>query len=316
MPEVITQDAHIANVPARPLVSIVLPVHNGSRYLDQAIESIVAQTFRDWELIVVDDASSDDSPRIIAAWAAREARIKPLRLLENRKLPGALNAGFRQAVGELLTWTSDDNWYAETALERMVGFLHSHPDVDAVYADYTIVAADGRPLRVEAVQAPENLAVKNCVGACFLHRRKVFAELGGYDETLFLAEDYDFWLRASLRFRLEPIHEMLYYYRDHPNSLSSQQAAIISRVTEPVILRWLDDAEWLTKKERGRAFESLGLKALVRGDAAAGRRFLLKAVPLLGRLPSFRGCRSYAIDFLFGRRAGELLRSRRHPGNP
>jgi glycosyltransferase involved in cell wall biosynthesis len=300
-----------AHVPPHPLISIVLPVHNGSRYLDEAVRSVVAQTFADWELIIVDDASTDDSPRLIDAWAAQDGRIKPLRLETNRKLPGALNEGFRRTTGELLSWTSDDNWYAENALERMAGILQADPSTDVVYADYTVVDADGRPLRVESVQPREYLAVRNCVGACFLHRRCVLEALGGYDEALFLAEDYDFWLRASLEFRLEPLHEMLYYYRDHPQSLSVRQAAVISRVTEPVILRWLDEADWLTKADRGRALESLGLKALIRGDVAAGRRFLRQAVPLLGRLPRFRQCRTYTVDFLFGRRAGEWFRARR-----
>jgi len=98
-----------------PTVSAVLPTRNGSRYIDRAIESVVEQTFADWELIVVDDASTDDTAAKIDAWARRDERIRSVHLEENRKLPGALNEGFRLAKGDYLTWTSDDNWYAPEA---------------------------------------------------------------------------------------------------------------------------------------------------------------------------------------------------------
>ena len=151
--------------------------------------------------------------------------------------------------------------------------------------------------------------MKNAVGACFLHRRHVYERLGGYDEGLFLAEDYDFWMRASLEFRLEPLHEPLYYYRVHERSLSAEQAGIISRVTEPAIERWLAAAKWLTRRDQGRAWEAMGERALVRGDLGAARRHLLRTAWLLRRPPVFHECRSYAIDLFVGRRAGERLRA-------
>ena len=91
------------------LVSIVLPVYNGARFLAEAIQSCLAQTYPHWELIVVDDCSTDDSPQIVAGFAADDARIRVIRHAHNRKLPGALNTGFDAARGEYLTWTSDDN---------------------------------------------------------------------------------------------------------------------------------------------------------------------------------------------------------------
>lgn len=295
---------------SKPLVSIVLPTRNGRRHLDHAVESIVAQSVTDWELILVDDASTDDTPAAIAAWAEREPRIRPLYLAENRKLPGALNEGFRHAAGEFLTWTSDDNWYAPEALARMLDVLRGEPEVDVVYCDYTLVDSDGSPTRVEQVGPREKLVERNCIGACFLFRRPVIERLGGYDEGLFLAEDYDFWLRASLEFNLKPLHEPLYFYRHHGESLTSLQQPAISKATEEAVLRWLPQADWLTPKLRGRAYEALGLRALLRGDVKAGRRHLFRAMRHLHRPPIFRQCRSYAIDWLFGPRLGNWARRR------
>ena len=298
------------NTDRSPTVSAVLPTHNGSRYIDRAIESVVGQTFADWELILVDDASTDDTPAKIDAWAARDERIRTVHLKENRKLPGALNEGFRLAKGDYLTWTSDDNWYAPEAFAKMAGVLETRPRVDVVYTAMTEVDEAGSPTGTLRALAPEELAVTNCVGACFLYRRTVHQTLDGYREDLFLAEDYDFWLRASLDFRLEPLDELLYFYRKHSGSLTEQRTAAIARATETAVEAWIKQTDRLSRKTRGRALEALGLRALVRGDTSAGRRFLLRAVCLLGRPPAFRRCRSYGVDFLLGRAAGDLVRRR------
>lgn len=299
----------------RATISVVLPTHNGSRYLDQAIESIVQQTFGDWELIVVDDASTDDTPSKIDAWCARDDRIQAVRLEENRKLPGALNEGFRHAAGDCFTWTSDDNWYAPEALARMHEILQSRPEVDAVYAACEEVDAAGTPIGQLRARPAEEIAAINCVGACFLYRREVDRALGGYREDLFLAEDYDFWLRAFLEFRLEPLDEILYFYRRHDQSLTERQARAVSLANERAVQDWLDGTDRpdgtgrLDRRMRGRAFEALGLRALIRGDVGTGRKYLLRAAAFLGRPPRFRQCRSYAVDFLFGRTAGNFIRS-------
>jgi glycosyltransferase involved in cell wall biosynthesis len=295
----------------RPAISVVLPTRNGARYLDQAIESIALQTFADWELIVVDDASSDDTPSKIEAWCSRDDRIRALRLDENRKLPGALNEGFRRAAGEYFTWTSDDNWYAADAFARMWEILHSRPEVDVVYAACWEVDAAGTPIGELRAHAAEEIAAINCVGACFLYRRDVDQALGGYREDLFLAEDYDFWLRAFLEFRLEPLDEILYFYRRHDQSLTERQARAVSLANERAVEDWLGAGDRLDRRLRGRALQALGLRALIRGDVGTGRKHLLRSAALLRRPPRFPRCRSYAVDFLFGRTAGNLIRSLR-----
>jgi len=294
---------------ANPTISVVLPTYNGLRYLDEAVGSVVAQSCPDWELILIDDASTDATAGAIDAWAARDPRIRAIHLPVNRKLPGALNEGFRHARGELFTWTSDDNAYLPDALARMRDLLAKRPDVDVVYTDTILVDAAGAVIRLEPARPPENLAQGNCVGPCFLCRRRVHEALGGYDESLFLAEDYDFWLRASLCFRLEPLSEPLYRYRKHSDSLSAKRAHAVSLAAEQAVLRWLSQAPRLSRRTRGRAWEAIGLRALLRGDVSAGRRYLLKAMFLLGRPPVFRQCRSYVVDFLLGAAAGSQLRA-------
>ena len=127
------------------LVSIVLPTFKRAHVLPWAIRSVLAQSYTHWELIVVDDNSPDDTAAVVASFT--DPRIRYVKNEPNLKLPRALNRGFSMAQGEFLTWTSDDNLYAPTAIEKMVARLQAG-GCDLVYADYYLFStqgADGRP---------------------------------------------------------------------------------------------------------------------------------------------------------------------------
>ncbi len=261
-----------------PRVSIVLPVHNGSRYLSEAIESIRAQTDRAWELIIVDDASTDNTSAIAAAACQADERIGALRHDRNRRLPGALNTGLRAARGEYLTWTSDDNLYEPNAVKTLVRVLDERADADIVYSDYTVINAEGGEVTRQAVGAVEDLADRNCIGACFLFRRSVYKALGGYDESLFLVEDYDFWLRAARRFRFVPLHEDLYRYRRHAASLTDQRRDEIARDTDRLLERRIAGLRSIPRERRAAALIAVAERHRCRGDQRAVRRVFWKAL--------------------------------------
>lgn len=208
-----------------PTVSIVLPVYNGDRYLHEALDSVLGQTFTSWELIIVDDCSTDNTPVIANSYAAKDSRIRYIRNEVNKKLPASLNVGFSHAKGKYLTWISDDNRFGENALELMSNALDNNPEVDLVYCRMQRINEAGdliSPLRL-----PQNgsfIYCFNVVLACFLYRRKVQEALGGYDENLFLVEDYDFWLRAYRSFSFRHLPEAPYFYRVHSGALTSTRA--------------------------------------------------------------------------------------------
>lgn len=106
-----------------PKVSIVLPTYNGDKWLKESIDSVINQSFCDWELIIVDDCSTDDTLSIANKYSSMDKRIHVIHNEVNKKLPASLNIGFRRAEGKYLTWTSDDNMYVSDALEKMVDFL-------------------------------------------------------------------------------------------------------------------------------------------------------------------------------------------------
>lgn len=242
-----------------PMVSIVLPVFNGERYLEQSINSCIAQSFVDWELIIVDDASTDSTSNIIDEFAKIDSRISKLRHKENKKLPGALNSGFALARGAYLTWTSDDNLYRPEALAEMVSFLEQHREFSVVYADYQVIDENGTSLNRFSVPPPEELVLCNAIGACFLYRRAVHDLLNGYDESRFLVEDYDFWLRASQRFRIAPpLHTVLYDYRIHGKTLTARRGYEIQNALILLLARHLPAMGWVGRRKVAEGYAWLG----------------------------------------------------------
>ena len=262
-----------------PLVSIVLPTHNGSRYLDQAVQSCLDQTCTNWELVIVDDASTDNTPVRIAQYLAEDDRIRSLRHETNRKLPRALNTGFSLAKGTYFTWTSDDNCYRPNAIAEMVAFLESHPEIDVVYTDYSNIDQTGRVLRQVTIWDQDVLLRGNAIGPCFLYRRKVHEAIGGFAEDLFLAEDYNFWLKASVLFRLQPLHKDLYLYRLHSDSLTAKEKERIQLATERALASNLPHMSWAGTAARAQAYLHLAQQALERHARLVALGYLLHALP-------------------------------------
>ncbi len=242
-------DLSALRVPAEQgLVSILLPVYNGEDYLAEALGSIRSQTYPLFELIAVDDGSTDRTPEILADAAARDPRVRVITQ-ENRRLPAALSRGFQEARGEFLTWTSADNRLRPEFLERMVGCLRRHPQWDMIYANEDMIDAAGRPLRhapwyplyqrpldSEHLYFPHdvsylNVRFNNYVGGAFLYRACVKYLIGDYAPWAFGLEDYDYWMRvnALLTLRHADFDEPVYEYRFHASSLTSRANELQAR---------------------------------------------------------------------------------------
>lgn len=180
----------------KKLISIILPTYNGSRFIRDSIESIIKQTYKNWELIIVDDCSTDDTLTILKEYEKQDSRIHVISNLVNKKLPASLNVGFQYAKGEYWTWTSDDNIYKEDAIEYMTNYLNKNSDVDLLSCNFDIVTEDLVFIcsKCDTYQRDvAQLAVENQVGACFMYTRNVANRIGEYDTSMFCAEDYDYW---------------------------------------------------------------------------------------------------------------------------
>ena len=228
-----------------PKVSIVLPCYNGAKMIGEAIESVIAQTYKDWELIIVNDCSTDNTLEVAQSYAEKDQRIRVFSNEKNSKLPATLNHGFREAKGELWTWTSDDNLLLPTMLEELSGYLDENPDVGFVTSDLVNVDINGNIISYDI--HPDNIQDKmplnNCGGASFMYRSSVAKKIGEYREDLFLAEDYEYWIRLCFNTKLAHYPKVLYHYRVHANSLTATRKQQIAEKLIQVRLMYLDQIE-------------------------------------------------------------------------
>jgi len=262
------------------LVSIVLPTYNGARYLEQALQSVLDQTYTEWELIIVDSYSTDDTPHIIARFCDQDSRIRVIQHPKDQgRLPGALNAGFALAQGEYHTWLSDDNYFRPHALETLATYLDTHPEIDLVYSDFTVFYEGNPTPELRRAADPDLLTEKTVVTPSFLYRRAVYERLGGYRVEYFLSEDYDFWLRAYSYFRFQPIHEDLHVYRFHSQGLTATATrSAIDAVIEKTLLDNLEHSPWTRQRQpRSRIYLYLARLAGRQGAASRQRRYWLLA---------------------------------------
>jgi glycosyltransferase involved in cell wall biosynthesis len=228
-----------------PVISIVLPTYNGSRYIRQSIDSCLAQTFTDFELIVVNDCSTDDTLQILEEYAKKDRRVTVINNAFNKKLPQSLNTGFEVAKGAFFTWTSDDNYYAPTALQAMLKALESNREADLVYADYTLIDENDTVTGTRCF-GDINKSFHHWLGcgACFLYKKKVHRKNNGYKPEAFLIEDYEFFVRAYTQnnFVYLPLTN-LYYYREHSASLTATQNTFINDISKLFLERNLPSLE-------------------------------------------------------------------------
>ena len=220
-----------------PKVSIVMPVYNGEKYLKESIDSVIDQTFTDWELIIVNDCSTDNTVSIVNEYT--DPRIRIIHNEQNQRLPRSLNIGFRKASGEYLTWTSDDNVYMPDAIHDMCEFLDDNQDYGMVTCRMHYIDENGNAAG-DFCQTPDQLYCNDSIGACFMYRREVLATVGEYDPDMFLVEDYDYWLRINHRYLIGHVPKFNYYYRKHGNSLTQTRARSINRQLYSLRKRELD----------------------------------------------------------------------------
>ena len=231
------------------LVSVVLPVYNQATLLAESIDSVLGQTYENFELIVINDGSTDGVEEVLAQYI-EHPKVR-CYTQANQRLPRALSNGFSYARGEFWTWTSADNIMEPRMLESLVAKLRSDATIGMVYADYYAIDDRGAILqdptwrahnrpdpRSGAVRLPHttetlNVVQDNFIGPCFMYRGWIGRCLGDYDTTLGI-EDYDYWMRINAFFKIRHLgkSDLLYRYRVHDNTLSAhaQEHKILEKV--------------------------------------------------------------------------------------
>lgn len=270
-----------------PPLSVVMPVHNALPYLDEAVLSILGQSFGDFEFLILDDGSTDGSTESLRDWATRDRRI---RLLEGERRLGPAGSSARivaQASAPIVVRMDADDLSRPDRLQRQMQVLAANPSAGLVGTLCEIIDADGRPVRPAdpwRLIHPSPLAP--FTHGTIMFRRELFERLGGYDESRNFWEDIDLCLRMARTAPALVIPEALYFARLSPTS---------TRVTtrqEEVEAAYDQMFRFLADYRRGRAFDSRtpdGAKVV--SDRIAPQAMILMASPCLwaGRAPRILG---------------------------
>ncbi len=201
----------------RPVVSIILPTYNRSKDLPRCLESVVTQTWKDWELIIVDDGSTDDSADYCLRKVLEDPRIRYMKQ-SNRKQALAKNAGLQASFGSYLTFIDSDDVYRPHHLASRLDHFDRDSSLDLLTGGFEAP----KDMRVPDYFDPSrDISVFECVlGTTFFGKRSVFFELGGFQDLAY-AEDTDLWLRAEKKFRVKKITEpKTYVYSCTPGGIT------------------------------------------------------------------------------------------------
>lgn len=212
----------------QPCVSVLTAVHNGERHLRVALDGILAQTFGDFELIVVDDGSTDATASILCQYAEDDERVLMLRNERNIGLTRSLNRGLAWARGEFVARHDSDDLSEPVRFERQARFLREHPDVGLCGSAYYVIDGDGTRVDLHRQPADDTairwqMLFRNafCHTSVMLRRQLVLDATGGYDESCRYSQDYELWARLLRVTRAANIDEPLVSYRVHEASIST-----------------------------------------------------------------------------------------------
>ncbi|MDE9563743.1 glycosyltransferase [Xenorhabdus bovienii] len=207
-----------------PKISVLMSVYNGEKYLEEAIDSILSQTFEDYELIIIDDGSTDSSPSILSSYAEKDMRVKVITNENNIGLILSLNKGLYMASSNLVARMDADDIAIPERLKIQVDFMQNHPDI-VVCGGFTTYLENPTKGDIHATSH------EGIVAECFFHcpvahptvmmrKDKILELTDGYDPNDLYAEDYGLWSRLimSKRARFANINKPLLNYRTHPNN--------------------------------------------------------------------------------------------------
>jgi glycosyltransferase involved in cell wall biosynthesis len=272
-----------------PKVSIIIPLYNQSTYIGESIQSALDQTFRDFEVIVVDDGSTDGSSEVIKGFGDHIRCIRQ----ENKGLAGARNTGILAARGEFIALLDADDEWLPTYLERMVALANQEPEASSYYCQAQAIDVDGNELpQIFGGPAlhPEKLyhallRANFIIPSTILMCRSVVVEAGLFDQGLRSCEDWDLWLRLLPTHKIVGIDDVLVRYRIHGSSLSTNPAGMQKAIRAVVEKHFgMGDEkpeEWTFEKRRafGGMYRYYAISSIQRkGDWEAGALYLGKAL--------------------------------------
>ena len=215
-----------------PKITAIIPTYNRAHYLGIAIKSVLEQTFDNFELIVVDDGSSDNTRELVEEFSDQRIRYV---YQKNRGISAAMNTGIRAARGCYVARLDSDDMWLPDMLETLAKVLDAHPKIGLAYGKAQAMNKDGEPfsqIRAYAGLYPEDSLRSMLCGDCIcniaiLVRRSCFEKAGLFDESLLVNEDWDMWLRVALHYPFAFVDQVLARYRYHDGNITNIHSTLL-----------------------------------------------------------------------------------------
>ena len=262
-----------------PKISVMIPVYNSARFLQEAIESVLAQTYKDYEIIVIDDGSTDNTKEVLAPYCDRIRYIYQ----QNQGASSARNKGIRYSQGEYIAFLDADDIWLPEKLHIQVDYLDNNQEIALIYSWALWVDVNGRPLN-KRNRSNRSLPTGDIFNILFVRnfitpssvmiRKRMLDTVGLFDESLTHAEDHELWLRIAREFKGFGINKYLCKYRDTPQSLSKRNMENAFKCRRGVIEKYYKlshdlgrpISQALYKRAIGRFFFRIGKYQLTQGD--------------------------------------------------
>lgn len=282
-----------------PSLSVVMPTYNAAEYIERSLESILRQSFEDYELIIIDDGSTDGTIELIEK--QEDDRIHLIQREDENGITSALNRGIDETRGQYVARHDADDWSSPDRFDKQITYLESHPDVALLGTGAYLVDEDGQQIsRRRVLENPrvENLIEHNeFVHGSVMMRQDALADLGGYDERFVTAEDYDLWLRLADAYSVANIDEPLYQLRQHDESIYGSNLETLKLyhvlATRRVVNGFDDELyasitgddpqsaiDMFTTEERTWFHTELARESIRYGNIGSGREHILEAFRL------------------------------------
>jgi glycosyltransferase involved in cell wall biosynthesis len=258
-----------------PLISVMMPVYNAERYVGQAIDSILAQTLGDFEFLIADDGSTDNSLSLLKTYVEQDQRIR-LTSNPNQGVSRTRNQMLQQARGEFIAVMDADDIALPERFALQIDFLRQHPAVICVGGSHHLIDDAGRLLTFLALPQTDAEIQKAALAGhgsichpCAMIRRYALEKIGGYDEAYRSAHDLDVWLKLGEIGKLANLPQPLLQYRIHPNSVSGRNP-----ISQRLEAQHACEQAWRRRGIQGQ-FEA-GNVWRPEGDRASRHHFMLQ----------------------------------------
>ncbi len=269
--------------------SVILPCFNGARWIDRAIESILTQTYKDFELVIIDDGSTDNSKEIIAQYL-RDGRVRYI-YQTNRGFSAALNRGIEESNGCLIGFIGQDDLWMPNKLQLQKKFLGEHKDVDLVHSNYYSIDSEERIMRMVKTKVNDFSSKQEVIKWLFLTtnlafetvlvKRKCFEKVGLFDERMVGYSDHDMWLRVAGSFNIDYLDMPLVKKRQHELQLSRIRREGVLKDEFLLARKIIDQYSFLKKFELRKLaplYYEWGIALLQAGNVKEAKEKLLKAI--------------------------------------